>query len=328
MLPIKAMLSVLSPSAAGGRLSILIFHRVLPAPDPIFPGEVDARQFDQIVGWVKDWCHVLPLDEACARLKAGTLPPRAAAITFDDGYADNHDQALPILRRHGLCATFFVATGFLDGGRMWNDTVIEALRHCPRAEVDLAGVVPAGARPDGTPLAPLVLPLRTPGERADAIQAVLGAIKYLQPAHRLSVADDLAHHCGVKPANDLMMTSDQVRALRRQGMQIGAHTCSHPILAKLPAAQARDEIAASKTALESLLGERVDMFAYPNGRPGQDYSDESVAIVRELGFAVAVSTAPGAARAGSDLFQLPRFTPWDRTRGRFGLRFAKNLWQH
>lgn len=321
MMPMKAVLSALSPPADRGRLSILIFHRVLPAPDPLFPGEVDAQQFDQIVGWVCAWCNVLPLDEACVRLVAGTLPSRAVAITFDDGYADNHDQALPILRRHGVSATFFVATGFLDGGRMWNDTVIEAVRHCTLDQIDLRSIAPFAAAERA------VWPIRTPTERALTIQAILGAIKYMQLAERLAVTESLASYLGVKPADDLMMTGDQVRLLRRQGMQIGAHTCSHPILAGLKAEQAREEIAVSKSVLEGLLGERVDLFAYPNGRPGQDYSEESVAIVRELGFSAAVSTAAGAARAGSDPFQLPRFTPWDRTKGRFGVRFARNLWQ-
>jgi hypothetical protein len=78
--------------------------------------------------------------------------------------------------------------------------------------------------------------------------------------------------------------------------------------------------------LEQLLGERVGLFAYPNGKPGTDYSPESVQIVRELGFDAAVSTTWGAARSGTDPFQIPRFTPWDRSKLRFGARFAGNLW--
>ena len=127
---LKALFHLMSPGGARARLSVLIFHRVLPEPDPLFPDEMHARRFDVLCGWLTSWFKVLPLDEAVARLKAGTLPARAVCITFDDGYADNHHVALPILRRHGLVATFFIATGFLDGGRMWNDTVIEAIRAC------------------------------------------------------------------------------------------------------------------------------------------------------------------------------------------------------
>jgi peptidoglycan/xylan/chitin deacetylase (PgdA/CDA1 family) len=109
-------------------------------------------------------------------------------------------------------------------------------------------------------------------------------------------------------------------------MQIGAHTVSHPILAKLDNRQAADEIARSRDGLQALLGERVSLFAYPNGKPGTDYLPHvHPGIVRELGFDAAVSTRWAAARRGDDVFQIPRFTPWDRSRGRFGLRLVRNL---
>lgn len=319
MIPFKPLLSMLSPGAAAARLSVLIFHRVLPAPDPMFPGEVDARQFDQIIGWIRTWCNVLPLDEAVSRLAAHRLPARAAAITFDDGYADNHVQALPILQRHKLTATFFIATGFLDGGRMWNDTIIEAVRGFSGNRIDLQGM------PGLSPEFATVWPASSIEQKRDAIQSIIGQIKYALPDARLALANEVSERLRVKLPSDLMMTSTQVRALRREGMQIGAHTHSHPILARLAPEVVRSEIARSKHALEDLLGESVDLFAYPNGRPGIDYSAQNVSIVRDLGFSAAVSTAPGAANSRSDRFQLPRFTPWDRTRMRFGLRLAANL---
>jgi peptidoglycan/xylan/chitin deacetylase (PgdA/CDA1 family) len=96
-------------------------------------------------------------------------------------------------------------------------------------------------------------------------------------------------------------------------------------LAQLPIEAARTEVLRSKQVLESLLNEPVGLFAYPNGRPGTDYVDTTVAAVRDCGFDAAVSTVWGAANATSDPFQLPRFTPWDRTPWRFGLRLAQNL---
>ena len=130
----KSIASALSPGGPQARWSILIFHRVLSQPDPLFPGEQDARRFNETLSWVERWFRVLPLDEAVSGLRNGTLPARAAAITFDDGYADNATNALPILQRHKMAATFFIATSFMDGGRMWNDSIIEAVRGC-RAKV-------------------------------------------------------------------------------------------------------------------------------------------------------------------------------------------------
>ncbi|MEJ6002467.1 polysaccharide deacetylase family protein [Paucibacter soli] len=313
MSPLRMAISLLSPAAAGARLSVFIFHRVLPEPDALFPDEVHAARFDQMLAWIKTWFQVLPLDEAVQQLGAGRLPARAAAITFDDGYEDNDSVARPLLRRHGLTATFFIATGFLDGGRMWNDTVIESIRRTQKAELDL--------RPLGLGQHALA---STEARRA-AIAQLLPQLKYQQPEARLALTQRLAHVAEVSLPADLMMRSEQLLAMRRAGMQIGAHTVSHPILARLDLATARQEMAQSKQALEQLLGEPVTLFAYPNGRPGKDYLPEHAQLARELGFQAAVSTAWGAARQGCDPFQVPRFTPWDHDRLRFGLRMIRNL---
>jgi peptidoglycan/xylan/chitin deacetylase (PgdA/CDA1 family) len=95
------LFDMLSPAGAGARLTVLIFHRVLLEPNPLFPGEPDAVRFETQMRWIKTWFNVLPLPEAIQRLRVGGLPARAAAITFDDGYADNFTVALPILRRAG-----------------------------------------------------------------------------------------------------------------------------------------------------------------------------------------------------------------------------------
>lgn len=122
-----------------------------------------------------------------------------------------------------------------------------------------------------------------------------------------------------------MMTSIQVQELRAAGMVVGAHTVSHPILARLDQQSAREEIATSKDALEAILGEKVSLFAYPNGKIEADYRREHVEMVSELGFEAAVATNWGAASRGCDPFQLPRFTPWENGALKFGLRLAANL---
>lgn len=311
------LFSALSPAGARARLSILIFHRVLSQRDPLFPGEIDAADFDRICGWLAQWCRVLPLDEAVAGLATGRLPDRAAVITFDDGYADNHDVALPILQRHGISATFYIASGFLDGGRMWNDTIIESVRRTMHTELDLSAL---GLDSIGR------LPLAGLDQRRTAIDRLLGSIKYLPIAERLVLVQAVADAAGVKPPDDLMMSSDQLLAMHRAGMCIGAHTLSHPILATLPEAEAYAEINGSRQALQAILGAPVRHFAYPNGVPGRDFHDDTARLVAELGFDSAVTTARGAARQGADPYRLPRFTPWDRTRARFGLRMMQTLW--
>ena len=314
---LRSLFSLLSPKGAQARLSILIFHRVLSEPDPLMPGEPDAASFDRICAWVAKWFQVLSLDAAVACLKRGDLPARAMVITFDDGYADNHEVAMPILLRHGLVATFYVATGFLDGGRMWNDTVIESVRACQQPALGLAHLGIEGLAK---------LPLGDPAQRRAAIRAVLDNLKYRPVDERLQLVHQVVEAAGAPLRGGAMLRSDQVKALRQAGMTIGAHTVSHPILLKLTAEQARREIDQSRQHLEAILGEPVRHFAYPNGVPGRDLSDATAKLVRDMGFDSAVTTAWGAARLGADCFQLPRFTPWDRPRWKFGARLARNLW--
>jgi peptidoglycan/xylan/chitin deacetylase (PgdA/CDA1 family) len=306
--PLAKMVSVFGTS----RLSILIFHRVLPRPDPLQPGEPDVAEFSALLRWLSASYRVLPLVEATRRLHDGTLPSNAACITFDDGYADNLTVATPILTRHRMTATFFIATSFLEGGRMFNDTVIESVRVHEGSELDL------------TALGLGRMPTRDAGERIAAIGKLLDQIKYLSQDERDAKVKAIAAAVGLPETSDLMMTHAQVRELRRHGMSIGAHTMTHPILTTLSRDEAYREIAEGRRELEEILGERVKTFAYPNGKPHRDYDTSHVGIVRELGFDAAVSTAWGVSKRDTDRFQLPRFTPWDRDPLRFRVRLAQN----
>lgn len=314
-LDMRLLFDILAPPRVKASLSVLIFHRVRHEPDPLFPGEPDAIRFEEQLRWVNDWFQVLPLLEAVAGLRSETLPARSLSITFDDGYADNATLALPILRRLSLPATFFVATGYLNGGRMWNDTVIEAVRRAPGTRLDLSD------------LGLGVFTIGNLDERRNTISELIKRLKHLSQEDRQQKSDAIGRHAGAPLPDDLMLTDRQVLELRGAGMEIGAHTVSHPILATLSEEEARREIEANKDYLERLLGERVTLFAYPNGMPGRDYKAAHVAMLRELGFEAAVTTAAGVTSPGCDLYQIPRFTPWDRTRWRYGLRLARNASQ-
>ncbi|WP_018881890.1 MULTISPECIES: polysaccharide deacetylase family protein [unclassified Thioalkalivibrio] len=309
---LRSLLSLMSPGGARARLSILIYHRVLPAPDPLLPGDPHADDFRWQMRLLARSMNPLPLDEAVDRLRAGTLPARAVSVTFDDGYADNAEVALPILREEGAPATFFIATGYLDGGRMFNDTLIETVRRLPK-NADLG--------PEGLG----EWTLETHQDRLKLIHALISQFKYQPAEQRTAGTEALARRFAIDLPNDLMMTRAQVHELAAAGMGIGGHTATHPILTEVDADTARAEIQRGKTDLEQMLSRPLRLFAYPNGRPGRDYAAEHIQIARDCGFDAAVSTAAGAARIDSDPYQLPRFTPWDRTPMRFGLRLARNL---
>lgn len=307
---IPPLLAAVEPQARR-RLSILIFHRVHRSPDPLFPGEADAARVDWILGLVRRAFRVLPLREAVRLREEGCLPPAALSITFDDSYADNAEVALPLLQRHGLTATFFIASGVLDGGRMFNDSVIECIRRSRLDHIDL-GDLGLGR-----------LSLSSNAERRAAIDALLPRVKYLDLAAREAFLRQLQAMAG-HPAlpDNLMMLSSQVVELSRAGMDIGGHTVNHPILRLLPDDEAEAEIRDGRDRLQTLTDSVVDTFAYPNGRPGQDYDQRHVDMVRRLGFRAAVSTVPGVAGVTADRFQLPRFTPWDSSPARWLARLT------
>jgi peptidoglycan/xylan/chitin deacetylase (PgdA/CDA1 family) len=300
-------------SARGGRLVVLFYHRVLAAPDPMLPTEPDARIFDAQMRALGGMFNVLPMDEAIARLTEGRLPPRAACITFDDGYRDNLQIAAPILARHGMTATFFVASGFLDGGRMFNDTVRESVRRLPTGEHDLSWLNLGRRQVDDS------------ASRMSLFMDAVAAIKYLDPDARDAAGDRLAALADAPLPDDLMMTSDEVRALQRSGMEVGGHTLTHPILSRIGDDEARRQIDGNRAVLASLLERPPRFFAYPNGVPQRDYAARHVAMARDAGYQAAVSTARGTCTHDSDLFQLPRFAPWHSRATDYRLSLLKSL---
>jgi peptidoglycan/xylan/chitin deacetylase (PgdA/CDA1 family) len=307
----RAPLRWLSPAGGRGRLLIFTYHRVLAEPDPLLPDEPDARLFASHMDWVAACCRVLPLPEAARRLRDGTLPDRAACITFDDGYANNYDVALPILRARGLPATIFIAVDAVRRGIMWNDFAIEAMRRA-RPDTDLSELgLPSGA-------------FANPTKRAAAMTQALEQLKYQPLAQRWDRAQELYERItGSSAAPRLMMTADTVAKLPQAGIDVGAHTVNHPILKTLPADRAHAEIADSFRWVAEVTGLAPKSFAYPNGRPGRDYDASHAEMVRESGFALAVTTEWGCARSDSKPYELPRLAPWDRSPSRFWLRLLK-----
>ena len=307
-----ALLRWVAPGGRRGRLLIFTYHRVLAEPDPLLPDEPDARFFAEQMDWVRAYCRVLPLPEAVRRLADGSLPERAACITFDDGYANNYEVALPILQERNLPATIFIAVDAVRRGVMWNDFAIEALRRAqPDADLSELGL-PAGA---------FAGPVEA---RATALVQALEHLKYQPPGERWERAQELfARLTGGATAPRLMMTDEVVARLPGAGIDVGAHTVNHPILTAVPAAEARTEIEGSRRWVADVTGIAPKSFAYPNGRARRDYDASHVAMVRDAGFSLAVTTDRGCASAASVPYELPRLAPWDRTARRFWLRLLR-----
>lgn len=295
----------------GGMLTTFTFHRILRRIDPIMVGEPDVALFAEILDWIDRQFQVLEPLDACQRLSSGQLPPRAAAITFDDGYRSNLEFGVPLLRRHRMSAAIFVASDFVRGGTMFNDRVIHAIAHSriPMVSLDWLGPDP--------------MPLDSDDARRNAAARVLNAVVYLPPAGRNERVAQLLEACGVAEPGQSMMNADEIRRCVSAGITIGGHTRSHPLLSRLAPRDALDEIGGGREELRAITGTDPLLFAYPNGRYGRDFSQAHCDIVKHCGFRFAFTTDIGWSSRRTDPFRLRRIAPWGTKRLRFGLQVLR-----
>lgn len=297
-------------------LSILVYHRVLEKTDFLRPGVPTVEEFSWQMELISKHFTPLSLDEALLRLSEGTLPKRAICVTFDDGYADNLSLALPVLKAWSVPATVYVSTAFLDGGRMWNDTIIEFVRHYSQNKLRLDQISQVPFR------------METQGDRLRATHELIAFAKYMDQSSRVDFAESLArlsNKSGNPLPTDLMLSSSGVVSLSQQGITIGGHTINHPILSEVTDEQARYEISEGRAQLEGLIQSRVENFAYPNGVRGKDFDVRHERIVRAAGFRSAVTTHWGASNKATRFTSIPRFTPWDKDPYKFALRLVLNM---
>jgi peptidoglycan/xylan/chitin deacetylase (PgdA/CDA1 family) len=292
-------------------LPVVMYHRVLREADPLRPGVHAAQAMDTQFSTLKRYFQVLPLDVAIDLLQRGKLPPRAVCITFDDGYRDNHDVALPLLQRHGLHATFYVSTGFLNGGVMFHDLIIESVRQAPTGMLDW-----------GIPGAPVPELSDTPS-RQRAVSQLTARIKYMDPALRANLSERLSLALGPALPRHLMMDDAQVRALFEAGMGVGGHTCTHPIMAMLSEPEAAAEVIDNRDTLRDIIGVLPGTFAYPNGKPGKDFGPRDRDLVVSAGYRNAMSTLAGVSTTQTHGHEMPRFVLNEATPLRIVMRVLR-----
>ena len=274
------------------RLTVLAYHRVIDHSSPGFDTlrrnvsatpEAFAGQMRAVAGYYSP----VSLREVVAWLDGGPqLPARPLLVTFDDGYRDNLEFALPILREHDIPATVFLASDHIGTREpFWWDLAAWCMMHTPLETADLPGL---GSRSwDGD------------GERDRVLGRWTQALKLLPQAEREAAMAEAAGALEVEVAADafdgLLLSWDEVRGMRDAGVEFGAHTKRHPILTRVDPDRAREEIVESKLRVEEETGVSVLGFAYPNGRPG-DYTAETKQMVAAAGYRLAVTLSPGPAR--------------------------------
>jgi peptidoglycan/xylan/chitin deacetylase (PgdA/CDA1 family) len=275
---------------------VLNYHRIgdgtaSPYDRELWSATVDA--FDAQVGFLSRQCDVISPGDLDAALAARS--GRHVLITFDDGYLDNYQLAFPVLRRHGVPATFFIATGFIDRPSIpWWDEIAWLLRNTARTRL---------------PLAPWFgKPLDVGHRRTPAIRKVLAKYKSLPADDAARLLAGLREAAGVAHPEDApghWMDWSMIREMADAGMTIGGHTVHHPVLSRLTQARQRDEIEGCAARILAETGRRMEYFAYPVGNRWA-FNDDTLACLEAAGVRRAFSYYGGYATLASPRFDVPR----------------------
>jgi peptidoglycan/xylan/chitin deacetylase (PgdA/CDA1 family) len=285
----------LKSKITGSHVAIMMYHRVTIRKDEwSLVSTLAPERFESEIRYLCEHFSILSLEELCQYLQQDeSLPIKAAAITFDDGYKDNYLCAFPILRRYRVPATFFLTTGHIGTSSLfWWDTVGYLVHHAEisRLQLDELGTYR----------------LETVSDRSRANSEIINRLNCLSEDRKNDLIEQLADICKAKiPAelgSQLILSWDEVREMSRDGAQFGAHSVTHPNLTSLPLEQARSEILESKKAIEKKLEKAVHFFAYPGG----SFNLEMARVVQQSGYVAATSIEPSWVTRGCDLFRLPR----------------------
>jgi peptidoglycan/xylan/chitin deacetylase (PgdA/CDA1 family) len=264
------------------RYLILCYHRVNDDAHPFFAGTPVAR-FRQQMELLRRHFRVLPLEELAERARHRDLPMNGVAVTFDDGYRDNYQNAFPILRELGLPATIFLTTRAVDeNALLWHDRVFDAFHRTRKTE------------------------------RHGSLKEELARLRRSSPEERDSRISALLQELEVEPgvpAGWDKLTWLQAREMASHGISFGAHTLDHPILTRVSPEEARRQIRESKRRIEAEIGVPVRSFAYPNGG-ASDFDEATERIVVEEGFSLAVTTLAGANDERTNAYRLRRTGMW------------------
>ncbi len=308
-------LGLLRQTSPGAR--VLLYHRVTDLTcDPQLLS-VSPKRFDEQMQLIARSYQPISLRYLWACVRRGDVPHRAVVVTFDDGYEDNLTIAKPILERHGIPATVFVASGSVGGDRAFYWDKLEDIFLSDRMLPEELNITIGqeqyrwsfAGETDGYHNAGWSALSPTTTRRQAAYVSLCDKLRPLPYDRQQPLINELCQWASASPSarpTHRAMTAEQLRQLVDGGLiEVGAHTIDHPILAKLTDSEQRRQIRQCKDDLERIIDQPVQSFSYPYGTRSS-YTLDTVAAVRDAGFDCACSNFPGKGRRGTDPFQLPR----------------------
>jgi peptidoglycan/xylan/chitin deacetylase (PgdA/CDA1 family) len=264
-------------------LYCLNFHRIGSGEDTPFDPCVfscSTSELDNHIGFIKQHFVVISLTELEQLIKSKSPPTkRYMCLTFDDGYVDNFTNALPVLKKHNVTASFFIATGLVGNNTVpWWDKIAYLIKRYKPSEVILSGWNQK---------------IIYSGNQESYIRDILSAVKlckYSANEQILEIERKLSHSTGYPDAE--FMSWEQLNTLLAEGMEIGAHSHNHDILTKLTDDELFYELSHSKALLEQYLPCQVTAFSYPVGNKST-YNQKVIDGLRNTGYQIAFNFLPG-----------------------------------
>jgi peptidoglycan/xylan/chitin deacetylase (PgdA/CDA1 family) len=263
---------------------ILLYHRIVDNSSKYLnKGAVvhhHINDFKQEIPYFKRNFQILSMDEVVNHIKSGMGFRRPSiAITFDDGYLDNYTLAYPVLKKHGVPATLYLTTSLVGTmERIWTEQIGLAFLETPKGCFNFSALIG-----DET------VPIKTKEEKEKANSKVSEALKLRPDDERRELIQQLFEKLGVNEESGrhfwerMMLNWDEIQEMRKDGITIGSHSHTHPILSRMPIQKAKDEILNSKRIAEKNVDVEVKHFSFPNGRE-EDFSEELRDYCREIGF--------------------------------------------
>jgi peptidoglycan/xylan/chitin deacetylase (PgdA/CDA1 family) len=286
---------------------ILLYHRIIDDNSKYLnKGAVvhhPIKDFKKEIRYLKRNFQLLSMDEIVNHIRSGEGFRRPSiAITFDDGFLDNYTLAYPVLKKHGIPATIYLTTslvGTMD--TIWTEKIGLAFLETKKDYFNFSTI-----------LGDKMVPIKTKKEKEQANSEVPKAFKLRPDDERRKLIQQLFEKLEVNETSGkhfgerMMLNWDEVREMRKDGITIGSHSHTHPILSRMPIQKAKDEILNSKKVVEKNVDIEVKHFSFPNGRE-EDFSRELRDYCREIGFESTCSVIYGANNASErDVFALRR----------------------
>lgn len=282
----------------GSQAAIIMYHRIGVNKHEWSQPALSLPAFERHLAHLRRYFQVIPLQELAERVRQRELPDRYAVITVDDGYKDFYQHAYPLLRKYNLPATIFVTAGHIDSDELFRwDKIRYYITYSRRTAIELPGV--------GT------ININGQMQKQQACEFLIKKIEELDGRQSQSLIQQLREEVGVAEPNgvarELILDWKEVSRMATGGIEIGAHTMTHPILTKIPLQEAEQEITLSKKEIENRLQRPVLSFAYPNGI----YDSDIKSVVRRSGFKSAVIIGERLVSCQDNPYELPRFAGFE-----------------